>query len=128
MIPLEENGKLSLVGVLRQHPWACALAFSPAVASLVVGSWIFRPTGALFFALIIAAFFCLSVVESYFSGTVTANVTTAIRTEDPVRFWAMWAVWVLAYLFAASFPILFAVQGRNENRTSLPQAESTTTT
>lgn len=124
MAPHQEAGEFSLLGVLVKHPWTCALAFSPAVASVMIGCWIFCPTGAMFLALVIAAFFCLYVVESYYSGTVTANVTTAVQTKNPVGFWAMWALWTLAYLFAAAFPLLFALQGRDEDRLSTPAVEA----
>lgn len=87
------------------------IIFSPVVAAVIAASVIHEFS---FFYLIIPGFFCYAVggliLNAIYHGSLSDNHGTALRSRSPIRFWAKVAIWSIAYLFAAVFPIGFALQ------------------
>jgi hypothetical protein len=95
---------------IRRPGWALAFLL-PVVASIIAASLIHRFS---FFYLFIPGAWCYFVtcffIQAFCTGQITDNHGTARRSRSPFRFWFKFGIWVLGYLFALSFPILFAKQ------------------
>ena len=59
-------------------------------------------------------FWCYAVggfiLDGIFSGSVSDNQGTVVKSRSPIRFWGKIGLWTLFYIAAAAFPIGFAVQ------------------
>lgn len=106
----------------NRHPVAFAVIFLPVVASVIVASVIHRFS---FFYLLIPGFWCYGVggfiLNGIFSGGFSDNQGTALRRISPFRFWGKIGIWSLFYLFAAAFPIGFAIQESRKEKSKTEQ-------
>jgi hypothetical protein len=96
-----------------RHPVSFAAIYLPVLLS-VIGAAVIHEFS--FFYLLIPGFWCYGVggliLEGIYKGHVSDNQGTAVRSKSPVRFWGKMAIWSLFYVFAAAFPIGFALQER----------------
>ena len=112
----EENQK-DAAGFKRQmttpwrHPVACAVVYSPVVASVVAASIIHEFT---LFYIFIPGFWCYAIgamlVEAIQRGRIADDQGSAVLSKQPVRFCLKAVIWIFGYLFATWFPIGFALQ------------------
>lgn len=103
-------------GILKlplRHPLPFLALFLPVVGSIAASAVIYKFT--LFF-LLVPGFWCYAVacflLDALFTGRIQDNTGTSLRAKAPFRFWRECAIWTLAYLFALSFPVGFALQER----------------
>jgi hypothetical protein len=106
----------------KRHLIPFAIIFLPVVASVVAASMIHKFS---FFYILIPGFWCYAVggfiLEGIFSGSVSDNHGTAVRRRSPIRFWGKIGIWSLFYIFAAAFPIGFAMQESGKQKTTSEQ-------
>lgn len=111
---LEVNSESPLRAPLR-HPIASAVIFLPVVGSIIAASVIHRFS---FFYLLIPGFWCYGVGGFILDGIFSGRYGNHSRSRAPIRFWGNIAIWAFFYLFAAFFPIGFALQesGREKEK------------
>lgn len=106
--PTKEILKLPL-----RHPLPFLALFLPVIGSIAASAVIHEFT---FFFLLVPGFWCYAVacflLDALFTGRIQDNTGTSLRSKSPFRFWWECAIWALAYLFALSFPVGFALQER----------------
>ena len=99
-----------------------AIIFLPVVASITTASIVYKFS---FLYLIIPGVWCYCVggfiLDGIFSGHMSDNHGTALRTKAPFRFWSKIGVWSIFYILAAAFPIGFALQERAKAATNSEQ-------
>jgi hypothetical protein len=114
----KEDHKPSL-RIPAKHPLTFAIIFVPVIATIAVGSYLHEFT---FFYLVIPGFWCYGIgsmlLQAIYSGAISDNHGTALRSRSPARFWSKFAIWALFYLIGAAVPIGFALQARNEAQSS----------
>ncbi len=98
------------------------IIFLPVIASIVVASLIHEFT---FFYLLIPGVWCFAVggfiLDGIFGGSMSDNHGTALRSKSPFRFWRKIGIWSLFYVFAAAFPIGYALQEKSKAATNSEQ-------
>lgn len=113
----------SLLLAPKRHLLPFSIIFLPVVASVVTASMIHKFS---FFYILIPGFWCYAVggfiLDALFSGNVSDSHGTAIRRGSPIRFWSKIGIWSLFYLFAAAFPVGFAIQESNKQKTGSESA------
>ena len=101
-------------GILRSHPWWFVLLFAPVMGSITAASVIYKMS---LFYILIPGVWCFVMgcflIDGVVKGTITDNHGTAVRAEAPIRFWVKIGIWTLGYLFAAFFPVGYALQERH---------------
>ncbi len=106
----------------KRHLVPFVIIFLPVVASVVTASMIHKFS---FFYILIPGFSCYAlggvILDALFSGSASDNHGTALRSRSPVRFWGKIGIWSLFYLFAAAFPISFAIQERGKQKATTEQ-------
>lgn len=129
----------SLLSVPMGHPIPFLIIIFPAIASIIAASVIHE---FQLFYLLVPGFWCYAVAASclhdVYSGTMRfrslGNARTISRFNAPMQFWGTICIWALFYLFAAAFPIGYALQERSKhssgqgvapNRSSAPTLKST---
>jgi hypothetical protein len=50
------------------------------------------------------------LIHSYVVRSCSDNTGTVFRDKQPFRYWAKFSVWCTGYLFAAFFPLGYAIQ------------------
>jgi len=97
----------------RRHLFPFLLIFLPVLGSIVTATLIHEFS---FFYILIPGFWCYAVggfiLDGIFGGRMSDNHGTAQRSRTPFRFWAKVCIWSLFYLFAAAYPIAYALQER----------------
>lgn len=110
----------------KRHFVPFIIIFLPVVASVVAASVIHEFS---FFYILIPGFWCYAVggfiLDGIFSGSVSDNSGTAVRQRSPIRFWGKIGLWSLFYIFAAAFPIGFAIQESGKQNTTSEQTAPT---
>ena len=100
----------------KRHWIPFLIIYLPVVGSVIAASAIHK---FMFFYLLIPGFWCFAVggviLDGIFSGSISDNHGTALRSKSPFRFWGKIGIWSIAYLLAAAFPIGFALQERAKN-------------
>ena len=106
----------------KRHLVPFIIIFLPVVASVVAASVIHEFS---FFYILIPGFWCYAaggfILDGIFSGSVSDNHGTAVRRRSPIRFWGKIGIWSLFYIFAMAFPIGFAIQESNKQKTTSEQ-------
>ena len=101
-------------GILRSHPWWFVLIFAPVMGSITAASVIYKMS---LFYILIPGVWCFAIgcylIDGVVKGNITDNHGTAVRAEAPLRFWLKIGIWSLAYIFAACFPVGYALQERH---------------
>lgn len=104
----------SCFSVLRTHTRWCILLFAPVVCSVIAASIIHRMS---LFYIVIPGVWCFVMgcflIDGVVKGAITDNHGTAVRAKAPLRFWLKIGIWSLAYIFAACFPVGYALQERH---------------
>jgi hypothetical protein len=104
-------GGLPLRDLVRTSPWPVVAILVIPAASVVAASLIHRFS---WFYLLIPGLGCLLVGtmqwQSLQTGVIEDNTGRVMRRHHPFRFWCKFAIWTVAYLFAASFPLFYALQ------------------
>lgn len=112
----EENQKdgagfKRLMSTPRRYPVACTLIYAPVAGSVVAASIIHEFS---YFYIIIPGFWCYVIgamlVEAIKRGRIADNHGSAVHIKQPVRFWLKASIWIGGYVFAACFPIFYALQ------------------
>ena len=108
-----------------RHLIPFTIMYLPVILSIIAASVIYKFT---FFYLLIPGFWCYAVggliVDGLCTGKMRDSSGTATKAKAPFRFWSMILLWLAAYLFAAAFPIGFALQERNRAKGQHPETES----
>lgn len=107
----------ALFSIPIAHPISFLIIFFPAFASIVAASVIHR---FQFFYILVPGFWCFAVASSclhdVYSGKMCfrglGNSQAISRSKAPIQFWGTIGIWALFYLFAAAFPIGYALQER----------------
>jgi hypothetical protein len=106
----------------KRHLVPFVIIFLPVVASVVTASMIHKFS---LFYILIPGFSCYAlggvILDALFSGSASDNHGTALRSRSPMRFWGKIGIWSLFYLFAAAFPIGFAIQERGKQKATTEQ-------
>ena len=93
------------------HPISFCLLYIPVVISIVYASYIHKFS---YFFILVPGFWCyftvVLLIDSFFKGIIEDNQGIAIRQESPILYWLKMLIWFLLYVFASTFPILFAIQ------------------
>lgn len=104
-------GGLQLRDLLRTSPLSVGAILALPAASVVAASLIHRFS---WFYLLIPGAWCLLVGtmqwRSLQTGVIEDNTGRVLRRHHLFRFWCKFAIWTVAYLFAASFPVFYALQ------------------
>ncbi len=99
----------------KRHWVPFLIIYLPVVASVVAASLIHQFYA---FYILIPGFWCYGVggfiLDGLFSGRFSDNGGTVGRRRSPIRFWWGIGIWSLFYLFAAAFPIGYAIQERDK--------------
>ena len=104
-------GGLQLRDLLRTSPVSVGAILALPAASVVAACLIHRFS---WFYLLIPGVWCLLVGtmqwRSLQTGVIEDNTGRVMRRHHPFRFWCKFAIWTVAYLFAASVPVFYALQ------------------
>lgn len=108
-----------------RHRLAFALLYLPVVLSIAAATILHE---FLWFYLLIPGFWCYAaggfLLNAIFSGQMRDNHGSTLRSRSPFSFWSKFAVWLLFYVFAASFPLGFALQERSKESSAPPTVKA----
>lgn len=98
-----------------QSPWFWLL-FGVSVVSAITGVIMHEFSFMTVFAPLWCFFVGSLLVQTLQTGRLDDNAGPTFRNRQPVKFWLRTGIWFLAYCFAASLPIAYALQERGETK------------
>ncbi len=106
----------------KRHLVSFVIIFLPVVASVFAATVIHKFS---IFYILIPGFWCYAVggfiLDGIFSGCLSDSGGTTTRGRTPIRFWGIIGIWSLFYIFAAVFPIGYAIQESNKQNITSEQ-------